>query len=106
MSEPPRDPMRAAQANMRQPTVRRFYREVEVRESEDGRHVLTLDGRSARTPGRNALAAASRALMLLVAEEWERQSETLEPADMPRTRLLNSAIDGVARTMAETRADI
>ena len=44
--------------------------------------------------------------MLLVAEEWERQSETLDPADMPRTRLLNSAIDGVARTMAETRADI
>ena len=44
--------------------------------------------------------------MLKVAAEWERQRETLDPADMPLTRLLNSAIDGVARTMAETRADI
>jgi chaperone required for assembly of F1-ATPase len=44
--------------------------------------------------------------MLKVAEEWERQRDTIDPADMPLTRLLNSAIDGVAHTMAETRADI
>ena len=44
--------------------------------------------------------------MLNVAAEWERQRETIEPADMPLTRLLNSAVDGVSRTMAETRADI
>ena len=44
--------------------------------------------------------------MLEVAAEWERQRETIDPADMPLTRLLNSAIDGVAHTMAETRADI
>ena len=41
-----------------------------------------------------------------VAEEWARQGETVDPADMPLTRLLNSAIDGVARTMDETRAEI
>jgi chaperone required for assembly of F1-ATPase len=44
--------------------------------------------------------------MLEVAAEWERQSDTIDPTDMPLTRLLNSAIDGVAHTMAETRADI
>ena len=44
--------------------------------------------------------------MLQVAAEWERQRETIDPADMPLTRLLNSAIDGVAQTMAETRAEI
>jgi chaperone required for assembly of F1-ATPase len=44
--------------------------------------------------------------MLKIAEEWGRQRETIGPADMPLTRLLNSAIDGVAHTMAETRADI
>ena len=44
--------------------------------------------------------------MLKVADEWERQRETIDPANMPLTRLLNSAIDGVAHTMAETRADI
>jgi chaperone required for assembly of F1-ATPase len=100
-----KDPMRAAQANMRPPPVGRFYKAVEVREA-DGRHALLLDGRGARTPGRNPLAAVSRALMLGVAAEWERQHETIDPAKMPLTRLLNSAIDGVAHTMAETRADI
>ena len=104
-SEGGKDPMRAAQANMRPPPVGRFYKAVEVREA-DGRHALLLDGRGARTPGRNPLSATSQPLMLKVAEEWERQHETIVPADMPLTRLLNSAIDGVAHTMAETRADI
>ena len=106
MSEAPRDPMRAAQANMRPAAIKRFYKTVEVREAADGRYALTLDGRGARTPGRNPLAAKSRALMLKVAAEWERQRDTVEPADMPLTRLLNSAVDGVSRTMAETRAEV
>ena len=100
-----KDPMRAAQANMRPPPVGRFYKAVEVREA-DGGHALLLDGRGARTPGRNPLAAPGQALMLKVAEEWERQHETIVPADMPLTRLLNAAIDGVAHTMAETRSDV
>ena len=100
------DPVRAAQANMRQPTIKRFYKEAEVRGAEGGAFVLTLDGRPARTPGRHALASPSRPLMARVAEEWARQGETVDPADMPVTRLLNSAIDGVARTMEETRAEI
>ncbi len=41
-----------------------------------------------------------------IAEEWERQREALDPADMPITRLLNAAIDGVSHTVAETRAEI
>ena len=90
---------------MRRQTVKRFYRVVEVTQ-EDGSFALILDGRRARTPGRNPLAATSRALMAEVAGEWERQRETIDPADMPLTRLLNSAIDGVAHTMGETRADI
>jgi chaperone required for assembly of F1-ATPase len=108
MNEPieaPRNPMRAAQANMRPQPIGRFYKTAEVTE-EDGRFALSLDGRRMRTPGRNPLVTHSRILMLKVAEEWERQRETIDPADMPLTRLLNSAIDGVARTMAETRADI
>ena len=53
----PRDPIRLAQANMRQPTVRRFYKSVEAREAEGCGFELTLDGRAARTPGRNRLAS-------------------------------------------------
>jgi chaperone required for assembly of F1-ATPase len=97
--------MRAAQANMRQRAVPRFYKTADAME-EDGRFVLSLDGRRARTPGRNPLAHTSRALMLEIAAEWERQGATIDPAGMPLMRLLNSAIDGVAHTMAETRADI
>ena len=41
MSEAPLDPVRAARAHMRQAAVKRFYREVEVREVEGGRHALT-----------------------------------------------------------------
>jgi len=104
-SDAPRDPMRAAQANMRPQAVKRFYEAAEVAE-EGGRFALSLDGRRARTPGRNPLAHARRTLMLELGEEWGRQRETIDPADMPLTRLLNSAIDGVAHTMAETRADI
>jgi chaperone required for assembly of F1-ATPase len=105
MSEAPRDPMRAAQANMRPERPRRFFKEAGVGETDDD-YTLLLDGRVARTPGKNRLAHASRALMERVAQEWAGQGERLDPADMPLTRLLNSAIDGVARTMAETRADI
>ena len=97
--------MRAAQANMRPEPVRRFYKGVGVRE-DNGLYALTLDGRAARTPGRNRLAAASRPLMERVRQEWERQGETLDPADMPLTRLLNAAIDGVATTMEATRDEI
>ena len=100
-----KDPMRSAQANMRPAPVKRFYKVAEVDEA-DGAHALLLDGRRARTPGRNPLAAQSRALMLEAAVEWERQTETVDPSEMPLTRLLNSAIDGVTHTMAETRADI
>jgi chaperone required for assembly of F1-ATPase len=98
--------MRAAQANMRPAPIRRFYKSVEARETEDGLYGLLLDGRPARTPGRNRLAVRNLRLMRRVAEEWERQRETIDPADMPLTRLLNSAVDGVARTIVETRAEI
>lgn len=100
-----RDPMRAAQAAMRAEPIRRFYKDVAVDEA-DGGHALLLDGRRARTPGRRPLAAKSRAVMEKAAEEWARQGETLAPADMPVTRLLNAAIDGVASAMDETRAEI
>ncbi len=99
------DPMRAAQANMRPAPIKRFYTKAEAREG-DGLYGLTLDGRPARTPGKRPLAARRRILMLKVAEEWGRQGETVDPSDMPLTRLVNSAVDGVAETMEETRAEI
>jgi chaperone required for assembly of F1-ATPase len=106
MREPPRDPMRAAQANMRPPALRRFYKRVEVVAADGGGFSLRLDGRGARTPGKRPLVAPTRAVAERIAAEWAAQGETIEPMSMPATRLANSAIDGVADALAATRAAI
>jgi len=106
MPEETRDPMRAAQANMRPPALRRFYKRVELVDAEGGGFALRLDGRGARTPGKRPLVAPTRAVAELIAAEWAAQGETIEPMSMPATRLANSAIDGVADALAETRAEI
>ncbi|MGO9740361.1 MAG: ATP12 family chaperone protein [Roseiarcus sp.] len=103
MSDP--NPIRAAQANMRGPEIKRFYANATV---EQGAHgwALKLDGRAARTPGKAPLVAPTRAIAELVAAEFNAQRERIEPVSMPVTRLANSAIDGVAKTILETRAAI
>jgi chaperone required for assembly of F1-ATPase len=99
------DPMRAAQKNMRPAVVSRFYENASVAPAGAG-FALLLDGRSARTPAKNALAFPTQALALLVAREWAGQGATIDPAGMPVTRIANSAIDGVAAATAETRAEL
>jgi chaperone required for assembly of F1-ATPase len=106
MPEETRDPMRAAQANMRPPTLRRFYKRAEVVAVEGGGFALRLDGRGARTPGKRPLVAPTRAAAELIGAEWAGQGETIEPMSMPATRLANSAIDGVAAALSETKAAI
>ena len=72
------DPMRSAQANMRVPEIKRFYKEAGVVEAEGG-WALALDGRSARTPGKNRLVAPSRAIAEMIAAEWAGQGEIDRP---------------------------
>jgi chaperone required for assembly of F1-ATPase len=84
---------------------KRFYRSVSVDGAAAGFRVL-LDGRPMRTPAKRELALPSRALAEALAAEWEAQGERIEPAGMPLTRLVNSAIDGVAGCESELRADI
>jgi chaperone required for assembly of F1-ATPase len=48
----------------------------------------------------------SRRLAAALADEWNAQVERIDPAAMPVTRLVNSAIDGVAPRMNEVRADV
>jgi chaperone required for assembly of F1-ATPase len=106
MPDETRDPMRAAQANMRPPALRRFYKRVEVADAEGGGFVVRLDGRPVRTPGKRPLVAPSRAVAERVGAEWAAQGEAIEPTSMPATRLANSAIDGVAAALSETKAAI
>lgn len=88
--------MRAAQEAMRTPLPKRFYKEVAAAEGEDG-FVVRLDGRPARTPGKALISLASEAAAQLVADEFDDQADEINPATMPAYRLVNTAIDGVAR---------
>ncbi len=82
---------------MKKPLPKRFYSAVDVARGDDGQHIVTLDGKPVRTPARGPLAFASEPLARLVASEWEAQSEVIDPGTMPVTRLVNTALDGVAR---------
>ncbi|KEA06714.1 ATPase [Agrobacterium rhizogenes] len=89
------DPIRRAQIQMKKPLPKRFYKDVGIREGEDG-HVIELDGKVVKTPARRSLAVPTEALAKLVAAEWARQVEIIDPTVMPVTRLVNTALDGVA----------
>lgn len=99
------NPMEAARRAMRPPLPKRFYKEASVGE-RDGMFVVLLDGRLARTPARHPLALPSRALAEAIAAEWNALGETIDPARMPLTRLVNVAIDRVANEIAAVRAEI
>lgn len=84
--------------------LRRFYKEAEAAPLEGGGFAVLLDGRTLRTPGKNALAAPTRALAEAIAAEWAAQGETIEPMTMPLTRLVNVALDlapGAAGPLAD-----
>jgi chaperone required for assembly of F1-ATPase len=87
------------------PRPKRFYRTVSVGGADPAFRVL-LDGRPMRTPAKRELAVPSLALAEALAAEWDAQGEHIDPASMPLTRLVNSAIDGVAGREDEVRADI
>jgi chaperone required for assembly of F1-ATPase len=87
------------------PLKKRFYAKADVLE-EDGVFSVTLDGRGIRTPAMRALAVPSRALAEALAAEWEAQGAAIDPGTMPLTRLLNSAIDGVADRRREVVDDL
>jgi chaperone required for assembly of F1-ATPase len=89
------DPIRRAQIQMKRPLPKRFYSVVTTREVDDG-YALELDGKTVRTPGRLPLVVPTQALASLVAAEWQQQVDVIDPATMPVTRLLNTALDGVA----------
>lgn len=99
------DPIRRAQIQMKKPLPKRFYTEVAVAEHEDG-FAITLDGKLVRTPARLVLAVPTEALARLVAAEWDAQAEVIDPVTMPVTRLVNTAIDGIATNTQAIFEDI
>ena len=86
------------------PLPKRFYKAAAAIAHANGFAVL-LDGKSVKTPGKAALVAPRRDIAEAMADEWSAQGEFIDPKLMPLTRLVNSAIDGVAGKEAEVAAD-
>jgi chaperone required for assembly of F1-ATPase len=101
----PLDPVALARRDLVKGLPKRFYAEVTIGE-RDGAFVVLLDGRAALTPGRVRFALPTRAAAEALAAEWAAQGETIDPRKMPLTRLVNSALDGVARESEAVRAEI
>ncbi|HSM40622.1 MAG TPA: ATP12 family protein [Afifellaceae bacterium] len=99
------DPVSKARKLSAPVLLKRFYKHAEAIEEESS-FSLCLDGKRANTPARNPISVTGRSLAEALAAEWNAQGENIDPAAMPVTRLVNSAIDGVAPRMAEVRADI
>lgn len=95
-----------AREHARKPLPKRFYSEATTGRNKSGLHVVLLDGRPVRTPARNELALPTEAAARLVMAEFAAQSERIDPAAMPVTRLVNSAIDGVSARRDEVVCDI
>lgn len=89
------DPTRSAREAMRTPLPKRFYKDAGIA-LEEGGHSVRLDGRQALTPGRRPVILPTARAAALVAAEFAAQSENIDPMTMPATRLVNTAIDGVA----------
>lgn len=103
LSDP--DPVQRARNQMRTPLPKRFYEKATSAETEAG-HLVQLDGKPVRTPGRAHLALPNADVAALVVEEFNRQADEIDPMTMPVLRLANTAIDGVAADMQAVLEDI
>ncbi len=99
------DPVELARRDQQKAFPRRFWKAVEARPSEDGFEVL-LDGRPLRTPAKTKVVLPSLTAAELLAAEWRAVADVVDPHSMPVTRIVNSALDGVAREMEAVAADL
>jgi chaperone required for assembly of F1-ATPase len=100
-----RDPLKSARKDARPALPKRFYKDVAVASETNGFGVR-LDGRKLKTPAKADLILPVQAAAEAVAEEWRAQGEDIDPRTMPLTRLVNSALDGVAHDVEGVIADI
>lgn len=84
---------------------KRFYTTVEIELRNGGWHVL-LDGRPLRTPGKRPVSVPVEALGAALAGEWDAQAEVIDPAAMPLTRIINTALDFVVGNKDAVRDEI
>ena len=102
----PSDPVREIQAGMKKVLPKRFYKQAAVISGKEGGFVVALDGKPVRTPSRQELGVPQADLAAALAAEWEAQKDKIDPATMPLTRMINTAIDAVAAAQEEVFEDI
>jgi chaperone required for assembly of F1-ATPase len=91
----PLDPTESARRTIRPRLRKRFFEHARTNDAGEGRVAILLDGKPVLTPARRALAAPSRRLAQAIASEWDAQTDLIDPARMPLTRLANVVIDAV-----------
>ncbi|MEO1207255.1 MAG: ATP12 family protein [Pseudomonadota bacterium] len=109
----PKTPPRITSAQDAPTRLKRFYKNVAVdllekpsAQDKTNQHAVLLDGRPIKTPARNTLALPTLPLAEAIAEEWDAQSEFVDPKSMPMTKLANTIIDGILTDPEPTRVDI
>lgn len=100
------DPTRRAQIQMKRPLPKRFYKDVTVSGDAEVGFSILLDGKPVKTPARNTLTLPTEALAALVANEWQAQDKEVDPGKMPITRIVNTALDGIATDTQSVLEDI
>ena len=85
--------------------MKRFYRESAAVAATQG-FSIHLDGKPMQTPAKNALTVPSQALAEAIAAEWQSQGDAINPAALPLTRLVSTAIDRVIPRRQEVIAEI
>lgn len=84
---------------------KRFYKQAKAM-AKDGGFTVALDGRGVKTPGLLAVVVPNKALADALAVEWSAQEEFINPATMPLTRLVNSAIEGGEKVVPALREEV
>ncbi len=100
-----KDPMRVASLSAKSQLRKRFYKLATVYSDAENINIH-LDGRSVKTPGGETFCAPNIHVGELVANEWNRQEERIDPQTMPVMRLINTSIDGVSKDMQPVKDDI
>jgi chaperone required for assembly of F1-ATPase len=103
-----KSPESAAQQHMRPVLPKRFYNSVEVKQDAENPDtwLILLDGKKVKTPAKSILNLPNETAARLIAAEWDAQVEKINPAKMPKTRLANTAIDGIAADPQAVLEDI
>jgi chaperone required for assembly of F1-ATPase len=94
-----------AQAHAKRELPKRFYADAGVKPM-DGGFAVALDGRVPKTPGMKPVVVPVEAVATAMAAEWAAQQQFIDPATMPLTRIVNSAIEAGEAAMPALRDEI